>query len=48
MKDQGAYLGHIIDAIQDIQLYASVGRDGFMAERMRQDARVRCTSAGTG
>ena len=26
MKDQGAYLGHIIDAIQDIQLYASVGR----------------------
>ena len=41
MKDQGAYLGHIIDAIQDIQLYASVGRDVFMAERMRQDAIIR-------
>ena len=38
MKDQTAYLSHIIDAIQDIQLYTSVGRDAFMSDRMRQDA----------
>ena len=38
MKDQTAYLSHIIDAIEDIQLYASVGRDAFMSDRMRQDA----------
>jgi uncharacterized protein with HEPN domain len=41
VKDQTAYLSHIIDAIQDIQLYTSVGRDAFMSDRMRQDAVLR-------
>ena len=41
MKDQSAYLAHISDAIQDIQHYASVGRDMFMSDRMRQDAVIR-------
>ena len=41
MKDERVFLGHIRDAIQDIRDYASVGRDGFMADRMRQDAVIR-------
>lgn len=41
MKDDRVYLGHIREAIQDIQQYAAVGRDGFMADRMRQDAVIR-------
>ena len=41
MKGQGAYLAHILEAIQDIQNYASTGRDAFMADRMRQDAIIR-------
>jgi uncharacterized protein with HEPN domain/predicted nucleotidyltransferase len=35
------YLGHIRDAINDIEEYTSVGRDAFMSERMRQDAVIR-------
>lgn len=38
MKDDRVYLGHIRDAIQDIQQYTSNGRDAFMVDRMRQDA----------
>lgn len=38
MKDERVYLGHIRDAINDIEEYGSVGREAFMAERMRQDA----------
>ena len=41
MKDERVYLGHIRDAITDIEEYAAAGRDAFMAERMRQDAVIR-------
>ncbi len=41
MKDERVYLGHIRDAINDIEEYTSVSRDAFMAERMRQDAVIR-------
>jgi uncharacterized protein with HEPN domain len=41
VKDQRVYLGHIRDAINDIEEYALVGRDVFMADRMRQDAVIR-------
>ena len=41
MKDERVYLGHIQDAIRDIKLYASVGEDAFLADRMRQDAIIR-------
>jgi uncharacterized protein with HEPN domain len=41
VKDDRVYLGHIIEAIVDIQGYAAAGRDAFMAERMRQDAVIR-------
>jgi uncharacterized protein with HEPN domain len=41
VKDDRIYLGHILEAIHDIQHYASVGRDAFMADTMRQDALVR-------
>ena len=41
MRDERVYLGHIRDAINDIEEYTSVGRDAFMAERMRQDAVIR-------
>jgi uncharacterized protein with HEPN domain len=41
VKDQRVYLGHILEAIHDIEQYASVGRDAFMTDRMRQDALIR-------
>jgi len=41
VKDERVYLGHIHDAVKDIEEYTSVGRDAFMAERMRQDAVIR-------
>ncbi len=41
MKDERVYLGHIRDAINDIEQYASAGRDAFMNDRMRQDAVIR-------
>ena len=41
MTDERLYLGHIRDAIRDIQQYASVGEDAFVADRMRQDAIIR-------
>jgi uncharacterized protein with HEPN domain len=41
VKDERVYLGHIRDAINDIEEYTAVGRDAFMAERMRQDAVIR-------
>ena len=41
MKEERVYLGHIQDAINDIEEYTSVGRDAFMAERIRQDAVIR-------
>jgi uncharacterized protein with HEPN domain len=41
VKDDRVYLDHIRDAISDIQEYASVGRDIFMTDRMRQDAVIR-------
>jgi uncharacterized protein with HEPN domain len=41
VKDERIYLGHIRDAINDIDQYTSAGRDAFMAERMRQDAVIR-------
>ena len=41
MKDESVYLGHIRDAISDIQTYASVDRATFIGDRMRQDAVIR-------
>ncbi len=41
MKDDHVYLGHIREAIHDIQQYTATGRDAFMADRMRQDAVIR-------
>jgi uncharacterized protein with HEPN domain len=41
VKDDGVYLRHILEAIQDIQQYASVGRVAFMTDTMRQDAIIR-------
>ena len=41
MKDDRIYLGHIRDAIRDIEEYSAVGRDRFMTDRMRQDAVIR-------
>jgi uncharacterized protein with HEPN domain len=41
VRDDRVYLGHIRDAINDIEDYTSVGRDAFMATRLRQDAVIR-------
>jgi uncharacterized protein with HEPN domain len=41
VKDDSVYLGHIRDAIADIQTYASVDRATFLGDRMRQDAVIR-------
>ena len=41
MKDDRIYLGHIREAIQDIEQYASVGREVFLNDKMRQDALIR-------
>jgi uncharacterized protein with HEPN domain len=41
VKDERIFLGHVRDAIRDLDEYASVGRDVFMADRMRQDAVIR-------
>lgn len=41
MKDDRVYLGHILEAIHDIERYASAGRDAFMTDKMRQDALIR-------
>ena len=41
MKNDRAYLEHIRDALDDIATYTNVGRDSFMADRMRQDATLR-------
>ena len=41
MKDDRIYLGHIREALQDVEQYASVGRDAFMTDKMRQDALLR-------
>ena len=41
MKDDRVYLGHIRDAIRDIDRYGSLGRVAFMVERMRRDAIIR-------
>jgi uncharacterized protein with HEPN domain len=41
VKDERVYLGHIRAAISDIKLYASVGEETFLADRMRQDAIIR-------
>jgi uncharacterized protein with HEPN domain len=41
VKDDRVYLGHIRDAIGDIENYTAGGRDAFMRERMQQDAVIR-------
>jgi uncharacterized protein with HEPN domain len=41
VKDERVYLGHVRDAINDIKIYASVGEEAFIADRMRQDAIIR-------
>jgi uncharacterized protein with HEPN domain len=41
VKDERVYLGHIRDALSDVEQYASVGREAFMADGMRQDAIIR-------
>jgi uncharacterized protein with HEPN domain len=41
VKDDRVYLEHIRDALDDLVVYASPGREMFFAERMRQDAILR-------
>ena len=41
MKTDQVYLRHILDALEKIESYASVGRDEFMAQTHWQDAVIR-------
>jgi uncharacterized protein with HEPN domain len=41
VKDDRVYLGHIRDAIHDIEQYTARGRHDFLADRMQQDAVIR-------
>ena len=41
MKDDGAYLQHIRDAIEDIASYCGADHAAFLNDRMRQDATLR-------
>ena len=41
MKDDRIYLGHILEAIQDIEQYTGVSHDTFATDTMRQDATIR-------
>jgi uncharacterized protein with HEPN domain len=41
VNDEQVYLTHILDAINDIKEYASVGEAVFLTDRMRQDAIIR-------
>lgn len=41
MKDDRVYLEHIRDALSDVSTYTNVGREAFLADRMRQDATLR-------
>ena len=41
MKGDRAYLRHVLDAIDKIDSYASVGRDDFMSTSHWQDAIIR-------
>jgi uncharacterized protein with HEPN domain len=41
VKDDRVYLEHIRDALDDIATYTNVGREAFIADRMRQDATLR-------
>jgi uncharacterized protein with HEPN domain len=41
VKDDRVYLEHIRDALDDVSTYTNVGREAFIAERMRQDATLR-------
>ena len=37
MKDDRICLRHVHEAIEDIEQYASAGRDAFMSDKVRQD-----------
>lgn len=41
MKGDSVYLGHILDAIEKIESYVSVGRDVFISTSHWQDAVIR-------
>jgi len=41
VKDDKTYLGHILDAIDKVNVYTTEGRDAFMADGKTQDAVVR-------
>lgn len=41
MKDDAVFLRHIVDAIETIEGYTSVGRDRFMSESHWRDATIR-------
>ncbi len=41
MKEDKAYLEHILDAIAKVEQYTADGRDAFMADGKTQDAVVR-------
>jgi uncharacterized protein with HEPN domain len=41
VKDDGAYLQHIRDAIEDITSCCAADHDAFISDRMRQDATLR-------
>ena len=38
MKEERVFLGHIREAVADINSYASAGEAVLLADRMRQDA----------
>ena len=41
MRDDWAYLSHILEAAGRIEQYVSVGRDNFLIDTLRQDATIR-------
>ena len=41
MRDDSLYLRHILDSIERIESYASVGRERFLSESHWQDAIIR-------
>lgn len=40
-KNDRVYLEHILEAIGDIQQYTADGHNGFLSDRMQQDAVIR-------
>ena len=45
MRDERAYLLHVLDAIEAILEYTADGRDAFFADRKTQDAVIEVVPA---